>query len=60
MKKIADVYSYLFEDFLILGFDKKWMNLFRKLPSFEVFLDRQNRLQLISKEPVESGAGVCE
>jgi len=53
LKKLTEVTPYLFEEHLILALSKKWIVSFKNLPSFEVMLDEQKRLHLISKEVVK-------
>ena len=53
MKKITSVSSCLFEDHLILSLSKDWLNVFKKIPSFEVMIDERNKLYFISKEEIQ-------
>lgn len=41
---------YLFENFLILSLDSKWINAFGIMPSFRVFVDKAGRLNIVSEE----------
>ncbi len=54
MKKIGTVLSYLFENHIILSLSKDWITICKGLPEFEVRIDDQNRLQLISKQVIGS------
>jgi hypothetical protein len=41
---------YLFENFLILSLDSKWISAFGVMPSFRVFVDKAGRLNIVSEE----------
>ena len=60
MKKITDIVPHLVEDHLIISLSKKWINLFSKIPEFEVLIDSKNRLVIISKDRIRSGDVVSE
>lgn len=53
MKKITDIVPHLIEDHLIISFSKKWVDLFSKIPEFEVLIDSKNRLVIISKDRIK-------
>jgi len=44
------VTPYLFEGFLILSLDSKCMNMFGRVPSFRVFVDKYGKLNIVSEE----------
>ena len=60
MKKITDIVPHLIEDHLIISLSKKWIDLFSKIPEFEVLIDSKNRLVIISKDRIGSGDVVSE
>jgi len=60
MKKIGTVLSYLFDNHIIVSLSKDWITVCKGLPEFEVLIDDQNRLRLISKQKIGSGADVSE
>ena len=39
---------YMFEGFLIISLDNKWIDAFGKIPTFEISIDKENYLHLIS------------
>ncbi|MBT7780530.1 MAG: hypothetical protein HN756_01560 [Nitrosopumilus sp.] len=43
----------LFDGFLLLSFTNSWVNVFGKIPEFEIFIDKKGKLNIISKETVE-------
>ena len=55
MKKLSHIISYLFENHLLISFSKDWINTCNGLPEFDVMIDSNNRLHLISKQVVENG-----
>jgi len=59
MKELGKVQTYLFDDHVIISFDKKWINLFGGLPVFRIIIDNENRLCLQS-QVIRSGAVVSE
>lgn len=52
MKKII---PYLFEDFLLLGFDTKIIQQFGGIPTFTVFIGDDQKLHLVSNEMIKNG-----
>jgi len=40
----------IFEGFLVIGLDVKWMPLFGGKLSFKVFVDKQRRLCIVSEQ----------
>ena len=54
MKRLSDVTSYLFDDHIIISFEKEWITIFKRLPEFEVLIDNKKRLHLISKETIKN------
>ena len=54
MKKISHIISYLFENHLIVPLSKDWINACHGLPEFDVIIDRNNKLHLISKQIVKN------
>jgi len=60
MKEIGKITPHVYDKFLLLSFDLAWLNVFKKLPSFTVMIDNENRLVLKSDQIDESGGFVCE
>jgi len=53
MKKFGkETSTFLFEDYLVLGLEKKWMELFGELPKFESMIDKNGRLVLKSTKSI--------
>ena len=53
MKKFGNkVNAFLFDDYLVLGLDKKWLEVFRELPSFESMIDKNGKLILKSTKSI--------
>ncbi len=53
MKKFGNkVNAFLFDEFLVLGLDKKWLEIFGELPSFESMIDDSGRLILKSTKSI--------
>ncbi|MFZ0183515.1 MAG: hypothetical protein WAL88_01615 [Nitrosotalea sp.] len=52
MKKIGEAKTMLFEGYLILSLDKKWLDVFGELPTFEASLDDDGKLHLTSTKSV--------
>jgi len=59
MKELGTVQANLFDEFLIVSLDKKWINLFGGLPVFRIIIDDKGRLCLQS-QVIRSGAVVSE
>jgi len=51
MKKVGHVKAGLFDDFVIIAFSKKWLDLFERKPEFDIFMD-ENRIHLVSDQKV--------
>jgi hypothetical protein len=54
MKKICETKPLLFEGYLVLALDKKWLDVFGEMPTFEASLDSNGKLHLISTKSVYS------
>lgn len=52
MKKIGETKTMLFEGYLILSLDKKWLDVFGEIPTFEASLDNDGKLHLVSTKSV--------
>lgn len=52
MKKIGEAKTMLFEGYLILSLDKKWLDVFGEEPTFEASLDDNEKLHLISTKSI--------
>ncbi len=48
MKKIGKVSPYLFGDHLVIALSKDWINVTNSVPEFNVLIDNDNKLHLIS------------
>ena len=45
MKKFGkEIETYLFDEYVVLGLHKDWINAFGELPKFETMIDGQGRL----------------
>ena len=54
MKKLYHIISYLFENHLLISLSKEWINACHGLPEFDVIIDDDNKLHLISKQVVKN------
>lgn len=52
MKKICETKPLLFEGYLVLALDKKWLYVFGEMPTFEASLDDNGKLHLTSTKSV--------
>ena len=53
MKKIKEnIGTFLFDDYLVLGLHKKWIELFGEIPKFNVTLDKNRKLVLKSTKSI--------
>ena len=52
--KINSVKACLFEDHLIISLEKKWIEVFNDIPSFNVIIDKNNKLNLCSVKPIKN------
>ncbi len=59
MKELGTVQANLFDDYVIVSLDKKWINLFGGLPIFRIIIDDKGRLCLQS-QVIKLGVVVCE
>ena len=48
MKKIGEVKPLLFDGYLVLSLNKKWLDVFGEMPTFEASLDDDGKLHLTS------------
>ena len=53
MKKITKVDSYLFDNFVLIAFSKDWINLMNAIPQFDVLIDEDSKLHLVSKQVIK-------
>jgi len=49
LKKISSVTPYLFENHLIISLSKDWINVFKGIPEFDVYLDEGKKLHIVQK-----------
>jgi len=54
LKKICEISSYLFDDYVIISFTKDWINAFGCIPTFDVIIDDKKNLVLKSKTPIRA------
>jgi len=54
MKKLFHIISYLLDDYLLISLTKDWLYLFDSLPEFEVQIDNENKLHLISTHTIKN------
>jgi len=59
MKELGTVQANLFDDYVIVSLDKKWINLFGGLPIFRIIIDDKGRLCLQS-QVIKLGVVACE
>ena len=58
-QKLNSVKAHLFEDHLIVSLDKKWIDKFDGMPTFDVKINTHKRLCL-SSQVMKSGGNVNE
>jgi len=56
---LGQVQSYLFDEHVIVSFEKEWINLLGGLPVFKIIIDDKGRLCLQS-QVIRSGGVVSE
>ncbi len=52
MKKLQPIIPHVFENYLLISIDIEWLKIFKKIPTFEVSIDNEKRLHLISNEVI--------
>lgn len=52
MEDLGIVSTHRFDEFLVLGFSKKWLQIFEDPPKFKVTIEDDGKLYLISTESV--------
>lgn len=52
---ITKITPYLFEEYLIIPLHKKWIDIYKTIPTFEVRIDRKGRLVLLGPSLITSG-----
>ena len=57
MKKIASMYPYFFEGYLIIALHQNFIQKFGKIPTFDVFVDSDSRLVIRSKNSIKNPKG---
>ncbi len=50
MNKTQKIKPYLFQDYLVLALGSQWIERFNGIPTFNVYLDKEGRLHLITNE----------
>lgn len=46
-KKITEISPLLFDDYLVFALSKKWIDVFGKIPKFQVFVSEEGQLHII-------------
>jgi len=59
LEELGTAQASIFDEYLIVAFDKKWINVFGGLPVFRIIIDDKGRLCLQS-QVVRSGAKLSE
>lgn len=54
MKKIGEYKPFLFENYLVLSLDKKWIEVFGEIPRFEAAIDNKGKLHIKSMTSIKS------
>ena len=44
---------YLFQDYLVLALSSQWIEKFNGIPTFDVKIDKEGRLHLVTNEVME-------
>jgi len=45
---------FMFDEYVLLSFSKNWIHLFKTVPEFEVNIDKENKLHLISTHTIKN------
>lgn len=53
-KQIAQIKPHLNEGYLIIALEQKWIEVFNDIPSFNVIIDKNNKLNLCSVKPIKN------
>jgi len=53
LKNIVHVSPYLFENYLLISLDKKWIEVCNGIPKFVVFIGDDKKLHLVSTQEVK-------
>jgi hypothetical protein len=53
MKKLISITPYLFNNFLLLSLNSDWINQFGCIPKFDVFVDKNKKLCIVSMEELK-------
>ncbi len=53
MKKLISITPYLFENSLILSINSDWINQFGHIPQFDIFIDKNKKLHIVSIEALK-------
>ena len=54
MKKLKTLTPFLFDNHLIIAFSSDWLHQFKQLPEFDVFIDDERKLHLVSRQVIDS------
>ncbi|CAD6368611.1 hypothetical protein NMT12_120099 [metagenome] len=53
MKQLISITPYLFNNFLLLSLGIDWINQFGHIPKFDVFIDKNKKLCIVSVEALK-------
>ena len=53
MNQIQKVRPCIFQDYLILALSSQWIEKFNGIPTFDVKIDKEGRLHLVTNEVME-------
>jgi len=53
LKKITSIKPHIMDDSLLLSFDIDWIKKLNGIPEFDVFIDRNRKLVLISQQKIK-------
>jgi len=54
LRKLARIKPFQFENRLLIALDARWIKAFDGFPEFDVTIDSQNRLRLVSTQKIRS------
>jgi len=60
MMKVCRAVPFFFGDHVLLSFSNDWIILFKTIPEFEVIIDNENKLHLISTHTIKNKSRVLD
>ena len=57
MKKIAEITPLLFEDHLVISIKKEWLDVWKKIPNFLVYVEKDSKLIIKSHQADDTRSG---